>query len=175
MHKQRIQSSEKRSIFGPKKTNRFSVGVERGVERAIRLHLRRVLCDARCFRGCGGRSPGRSCGKRRRELRLLRRVPVCHQQTFMGMLDSHVRSFCAIRMSANGISARGVRKDAQRRARRRSQQPLARSVHGAFFSLFFVKFNTENVSSLWGCFSFMIYTLLCDCGSKRKNFSINFL
>ena len=68
-----------RQRSGPKKTNRFSVGVERGVECALRLHLRRVLYDARCFRGCGGRSPGRSCGKRRRELRLLRRVPVCHQ------------------------------------------------------------------------------------------------
>jgi hypothetical protein len=35
-----------RQRSGPKKTNRFSVGVERGVECAIRLHLRQVLYDA---------------------------------------------------------------------------------------------------------------------------------
>ena len=45
-------------------------------------------------------------------------------------------------MSANGMRARGARRDGAARAAR-SQQPLARSVHGAFFSLFFVKFDTE--------------------------------
>jgi hypothetical protein len=84
-------------------------------------------------------------------------------------LHGHVGLTCSkvLRDSDLGKrSARGVRNDGA--ARRRSQQPLARSVHGAFFSLFFVKFNTGNHRCFQSVGVFLIHCAIVGPSEKTS-------